>query len=138
MIAQNTAAPEVASVVQVGFADRVKDFFQVDKIVASLDLTQEKVLKIGIFAVVGFFLGFFLRKYGRSLFIALAGFVVLLIAFEYLQVISINWQVARTLVGLTPTDTIETVFQALLAWARSQVLPVSAGILGFIAGYKVG
>lgn len=120
------------------FADKVKDFFQLDKLAESLDLSTPKLIKMGAYAAVGFLLGFFLKKYGRSLFIVLTVFAALLYVLSYSDVITINWDQARDVIGLAPTETFDSILQTAWQYIQQQALLVICGLVGFIIGYKVG
>jgi uncharacterized membrane protein (Fun14 family) len=131
----------VANVAQVqveaqSFVDKLKDFFQVDKWMQSFDFSTSHLIKMGTYAVVGFLLGFFFKKYGRSLIIVVCTFAILLYALSYMSVITFHWDQARTIIGLTPQDSFETLLQGLWEYVQKQVALVVCLLIGFIIGYK--
>lgn len=119
------------------FAQRAKDFFQVDRLMESFDFSTSNLIKMGAYATIGFLLGFLLKKYGRSLIMALSVFAVLLYALSYVSVVTIHWDQARELIGLTAQDSFDSVLHALWASIQKQVVHVVCGLIGFIIGYKV-
>lgn len=118
------------------FVERMKDFFHVDKLMESFDFSTAHLIKMGSYALVGFLLGFFLKKYGRGLIISLSIFAVLLYALSYISVVTVHWDQARELIGFTAHDSVDSILQTIWAYLQKQVLLVVCALVGFIAGYK--
>lgn len=119
------------------FVDKIKEFFQFDKLMQSFDFSTSHLIKIGSYATVGFLIGFFFKKYGRSLLIVVGVFALFLYALSYLSVVTIHWEQARHLVGLAPQDSFETLLQAVWDAVQRQVASAVSLLIGFVIGYKV-
>lgn len=95
-------------------------------------------VEIGTCAGIGLLSGFLFKKYFKT-FIMTVFFGVLIIAMlDRLSLIHIDWEHARTMFGIQPTqEAFHNLFQAGYAWVKVNVQAVVSFSVGFIVGYKV-
>jgi len=104
----------------------------------SLDLTPVKMIEMGSYLGVGFFVGFLFKKYFRMFLIFSILLVGALWALAEFDLVIINWSNAQTIAHVTPQDTINSVISSYAQWIRQNVLIVVSGLIGFVVGHKVG
>lgn len=111
---------------------KVSSFF------SQMSLSANTFLQLGMYLVGGFIFGFLLKKYFSTVIFLLVLGLLLVLGFEYLQVITIDWTAFRSLLGLQEQMTIG---QLLTAWGtmiKDNLVPVISGLVGFIVGYRLG
>lgn len=105
--------------------------------ISSLNLNSSKIIELVIFLGVGFFSGFLLKKYFRYFLLSVIVVVVVALVLEHSSIIHIDWLKIREALGITPTDTIDSLFHVAVDWVKANALSTVIGLLGFIIGYKV-
>jgi len=103
-----------------------------------LDLSTTKILELLTYFGVGFFVGFLLKKYFKYIFIAILILGLGLFILQNSNVISIDWVKIRQLTGVSPEDTLGSLFQIYLDWIKQNLLIIITGFVGLLVGYKIG
>lgn len=103
-----------------------------------LDISTSKMLELLAYFGVGFFVGFLLKKYFKYIFIAILILALSLFVLQNINVVSIDWMKIRQITGVSPEDTIGSLFQVYLEWVKQNILIISTGFVGLLIGYKIG
>ncbi len=103
-----------------------------------LDLSTAKILELLTYFGVGFFVGFLLKKYFKYIFIAILILGLGLFILQNSNIISIDWVKIRQLTGVSPEDTLGSLFQIYLDWIKQNLLIIITGFVGLLVGYKIG
>ena len=104
----------------------------------SQNLNSKKIIEIFAFLGVGFIVGYFLKKYFKYVLLSLVVIIVAAFILDYSSIIHIDWIKIRQILGIAPTDTIDSVFNVAIDWIKANILVTIASIVGFLLGYKVG
>jgi len=113
----------------------------------NLDLKQlsEKIggnsseaVQAALYFGIAFAAGFFFKKYFKFLFACLVVSLVLIKAFEYNNLLAIDWAGFKNFVGMTKGMGINAFISAQLAWIKAHVLLFVAAVVGFLIGYRLG
>lgn len=116
--------------------DKIK--LKLESFARDLDLSWAKATEFGIAAFIGFIFGFAVKKYARHVIVYLLFFGIGLLLLQHLQVITIDFEKLKSLIGITPTENLEGTLSEYFEWAKSHILTVIIGGIGFGVGYKVG
>jgi uncharacterized membrane protein (Fun14 family) len=124
-----------------GFWQKIITTLHLDDLWNNIKNSQDTILYITIFAGIGIFLGFLLKRYG-SFFITFAlllSCIVILAQFDLLLV-SINWSKAYNLAGLPDSGvaTSESFFLMIWDWIKNNVPLAVSFVVGFLIGLKIG
>ncbi|OGB83935.1 hypothetical protein A3F66_02215 [candidate division TM6 bacterium RIFCSPHIGHO2_12_FULL_32_22] len=106
--------------------------------VNKLDLNSKKVIEILTFFAIGFSSGFLLKKYFKYVFISVLVVLLAVFLLENSGFIHVDWSKIRGFIGISSADTVDSVFNVIINWIKSNILLTISGALGFIIGYKVG
>lgn len=93
-------------------------------------------IQMGVFFAIGALSGYLFSKYFKTVFvwtICGLGFVA---ALEYAGLIAIDWNAVQGLIGVAPTENVDTLVQSWLMWAQVNMSLLVCGVIGFILGYK--
>ena len=93
-------------------------------------------MQMGVFFSIGCLSGYLFKKYFKTFFvwtICGLGFVA---ALEYAGLVTIDWNAVQGLIGVAPTENVDTLLQSWLIWAQVNMSLLVCGIIGFFLGYK--
>ncbi len=96
------------------------------------------VVEMTTFFAVGVLTGFLCKRYFKSALVWLLMSMVIVIVLDYVGVIAIQWDTIQGVVGTSPAQTLDTLFEQSIVWARDNVSVIISFIVGFVAGIKVG
>lgn len=128
-----SAAPAAAA---TGWWDGLKQ--HVADALNKINLSLADVTQIVVFFGIGFFGGFFLRKYGRFLLLLIIGFVLLFVLFDYFDFLMINWAHVQAVTGINPHCTLVQCWHGITGYVRVHLLASISTLVGFLIGYGVG
>lgn len=123
-----------------GLADSLKNNFSVDGIINQIVQSKELLLEVGLYGLLGFALGYLLKRYSGFI-VTLALVMVFLVVLNQFQLVTIviNWNKFYEYVGIQPalvsTDSLVAVGTE---WARTNVVIVASGAIGFLIGLRAG
>lgn len=124
-----------------GLLERLKHALSPDALVQRFNLTKSKLIEIGIYLIVGFIVGYLLKKYSKFVF-AVALSVLVLIILHQLDLISIttNWTKIQDLLGMHPIEPAEdgVLLTIFWEWIKSNVGLVLSFLVGFLMGIRLG
>lgn len=95
-------------------------------------------IEVGMFGAIGLLSGFLFKKYFQMFLVCTILGVGLIAGLDYFGMININWNNVHGIVGHVPAQNVDTIFHAMLAWMKMNVVLVSSFGVGFFAGFKVG
>ena len=104
----------------------------------SQNLNSKKIIEIFAFLGVGFIVGYFLKKYFKYVLLSLVVIIVAAFILDYSSIIHIDWVRIREILGIAPTDTIDSIFNVAIDWVKANIFVTVAAIVGFLLGYKLG
>jgi uncharacterized membrane protein (Fun14 family) len=104
----------------------------------SLHITWPLLWELAIIFVAGSVVGYVLKKMGKYLLIIGLCVAAILFLGEYLHVITIEWDVVRESIGLSPSITFKDLFSQLFSLVKKNIFQWASGFLGCIIGYKFG
>lgn len=105
---------------------------------SKLNITSSDVIRFVSCFGIGFLIGLFFRRYVKYLVMFLICAVLLLAVLQYFNIISINHEQIKTLLGFSQTATFESIAQTVLHKIRERAISVGCGVLGCLLGFKVG
>ena len=104
----------------------------------NLGIQYTMPVQAGICFVAGFLLGFIFKRYFKFLFVSVLFAGLLMVGFESLGVITIDWQAVKELIGwVSPADA-QSMASQLFEWVKNNSVAFIASLLGFLIGCKVG
>lgn len=105
---------------------------------ANLDASSYKIVEALTYAGVGFFIGFFLKKYAREVILCTVVLFVTLFLFDNFKLITFDWHKIRELTGISTSETVGSLFKDYYDWLRSHIVLMVSAFVGFLLGYKLG
>jgi uncharacterized membrane protein (Fun14 family) len=99
---------------------------------------QVNWMEVGMFGAMGLLSGFLFRKYFQLFVVCTILGVGLIAGLDYFGMIHIDWNAVNGMVGTTPTQNVDNIFQSAMAWMKVNVALITSFAVGFIAGFKVG
>ena len=124
------------SQVNQSWFDMIKEKLNIDEIKAYF--TDLSIAHIFLYFGSGFLSGFLFKKFGKYLIFTLIVGTALIYGLHYLQVISLDIERLRNLIGLNPNDTLDIVIRYYLDWILNHIVYSILCVIGFIVGYKIG
>lgn len=119
------------------WADTLKDKLSLEHIKEFL--STSRLLEMVVYFGSGFLLGFFLKKFGKWVALAITVFIILAILQQFdLISFGINWRKIHELSGLHIPAIDESLLSFYWAWIKDNVMAVLIMALGFILGLRVG
>jgi uncharacterized membrane protein (Fun14 family) len=131
----DTEIPETGGMLQ-----SVKERVNVDAVVEHIRQSKDIIIEVGIYAAIGFFTGYLMKRYS-SLLAMLVLFIGGLIILSKLEIIAvvINWDYIYQQLGMQPyLLTSDSMVTLGWEWARTNALLVSSAVIGFLFGLRVG
>lgn len=95
-------------------------------------------IEITTFFAVGILGGFLCKRYFKSALVWALMSVVIVVVLDYIGMIAIQWDTIQGVVGASPAQTFDRLFEETIVWARDNVPAVISLIIGFTVGIKVG
>lgn len=105
---------------------------------SKLNITSSDIIQFVSCFGIGFLIGLFLKRYVKYFVMFLICAALLLAVLQYFNIISINLEQIKILLGFSQTATFESIMQAVLIGIREHAIAVGCGILGCLLGFKVG
>ena len=96
------------------------------------------LIEITTFLCVGILACFLCKRYFKSALIWALMAVVIVIVLDYIGMVAIQWDTIKGVVGASPAQAFDRLFQQSVLWARDNVPALISFIIGFTAGIKVG
>lgn len=105
---------------------------------SKLNITSSDIIQFVSCFGIGFLIGLFLKRYVKYFIMFLICAVLLLAVLQYFNIIKINHEQIKILLGFSQTATFESIMQTVLIGIRVHAISVGCGILGCLLGFKVG
>lgn len=105
---------------------------------SKLNITSSDIIQFVSCFGIGFLTGLFLKRYVKYFIMFLICAVLLLAILQYFNIIKINHEQIKILLGFSQTATFESIMQTVLIQIRVHAISVGCGILGCLLGFKVG
>jgi len=102
------------------------------------NININKIIEIAAYFAAGFFIGFLLKRFGRVAFFSIVILFIALLLLDHFHVIQIDWIKIRDFTGISPEETVGSLFQSCFQWIKSNMGIVIGSLIGLILGYKVG
>ncbi|HEV2916347.1 MAG TPA: hypothetical protein VGW78_01225 [Candidatus Babeliales bacterium] len=125
---------------QTGALQSVKEKLNVDTIVNQIKDSKDTIIEIGLYAIIGFFAGYLIKRYSSflAMMMLFVGGLIVLVKFEIIAIV-INWEYIYQQLGMQPyllnTDTL---MPLAWEWARANSLLVASAVIGFLFGLRMG
>lgn len=124
-----------------GIINTLKENIDTQAIAQKLKISQDQLFDIGLFAGIGFLLGFFIKRYATYV-IAFGIFVTGLIVLSQFNMLSfhINWGEVYKILHI-PAGTavgVNNIATIVWEWARSNVIAASSFTISLLIGLKIG
>lgn len=127
----------VAQVAKPSLIESIKEIMQPEFIAQKIGVDKNVLIDIGLYASIGFILGFLLKKYSEyfiACVLVCAGLVILQ-QFDYIS-LSINTAKIDELLGI-PSMPGNDYGAFLLAWIKANVIASSSFAISFLLGLKI-
>ena len=128
----------MVSKAQTSWIEQLKETFDLGKLSASLDLSFNGFMHLLMYLCAGFFVGFFFKKFMYYLFMSCLISIGILYLFNILNIVVIDIVKLKSLFGISPTDTVQSLSALYLYWMKNNIPLIVSATVGFIIGYKVG
>lgn len=99
---------------------------------ASLDLSSDAVKKMGMYAGIGFAVGFVLRKFGTLIFFALLLTVLVLYGLSNTEFLSLDLEKLKLFLGFTHKANITNVVNFYWDWVTNHIPLAVSFCVGFL------
>lgn len=120
-----------------GMLEKLKEYADPKELQSRLGLSYENVIHVLTYGGIGFVAGFLFKKFGRLFVMSVVIVGAALLALSYLDMVSLNFDKFRSLLGISGADTVESVARHYYDLVRSNLLATVSGAVGFFIGYKV-
>lgn len=110
--------------------------FDTNGIINALKDMNFNWVQMGVFFAIGALSGYIFKKYFKTVFVWTVCGLGLIAALEYAGLIGIDWNAVQGLIGVAPTQNVDTVLQSWLVWSQVNMSLLVCGVIGFILGYK--
>lgn len=104
----------------------------------NLDTSTYKIIEAIAYLCVGFFAGFFVKKFAKEVILCLVILFFSLFLLDHFHLITIDWNKIREFTGISPADTIGELLKNYYAWLKLNIVLVISVVVGFLIGYKLG
>jgi len=102
--------------------------------------SKDLLLEIGMWACIGFFAGYLLKRYSGIIALLIL-FVAALAALNQIELITItiNWHSIYEFFGVQPAlATTDNLTTFVWDWTRSNIILVISAVVGFLVGLRIG
>jgi uncharacterized membrane protein (Fun14 family) len=104
---------------------------------ASTVASQNWVVQMGMWALLGFIIGFIIKYLGKPLFWLLVGVLLTLVLLQTLHVAVIDYRPIVQALGFAPEATLNDLGQALMQWITVHKGESLALGIGFLVGWQL-
>jgi uncharacterized membrane protein (Fun14 family) len=123
----------------MGLIETIKNSVKPEVVANKFGIDKNLLIDIGVYGVIGFIVGFLLKKYSEyfiSLVLLVVG-LILLQQFDYVVIVFNNPKIQEAL-GLQEIPINGSYGNLLWEWTRSHVVSASSLVVGFLVGLKIG
>lgn len=109
-----------------------------------LDTLQEKfntqpwVIELIVFGLGGFVAGFLIKNFGRMALIIAVVLLVATMVLHYTHVYDMPFEQLQLFLGVNEMGSVQDMLNAKMTWCQEHPVAVVSGIVGILAGWKVG
>lgn len=109
-----------------------------------LDTLQEKfntqpwVIELIVFGLGGFVAGFLIKNFGRMALIIAVVLLVATMVLHYTHVYDMPFEQLQLFLGVNEMGSVQDMLNAKMTWCQEHSVAVVSGIVGILAGWKVG
>jgi uncharacterized membrane protein (Fun14 family) len=121
-------------------ATTVKSNFSVDGIINYIVQSKDIILEMGLYGLLGFAVGYLLKRYSGFL-VTLALVMVVLVVLNQFGFVNIflNWNKVYEFVGVQPAlVSTDNLIAIGTEWARTNIIVVASAAVGFLIGLRAG
>jgi len=121
-------------------ATTVKNNFSVDGIINYIVQSKDVILEMGLYGLLGFAVGYLLKRYSGFLVTFALVMVVLVVLNQFgLVTVFLNWNKFYEYVGVQPAlVSTDNLIAVGTEWARTNVMVVASAAIGFLIGLRAG
>jgi uncharacterized membrane protein (Fun14 family) len=123
-----------------GMLSSIKEHMHVDTVVDQIRQSKDILIEIAIYASIGFFAGYLVKRYS-SLLVIIACCIVGLVVLSKFELVSVavNWNYICQQLGIQPALlNTESISVIAWDWARTNAMLVSSMVIAFLVGLRVG
>ncbi len=121
-----------------GWWDTLRETFSFEQLKERFNLSFNTLVEIVAYLGIGFIGGFLIKKYGRYVVCVVLVTGVCIWGLVYLKIITVDWVEAKAVLGISQTQTVESLWNIYSIWIKEHILAAASIILGFVIGYRVG
>jgi len=121
-----------------GWLDTLKQTFSLEELGKRFDLSLNNILEMSAYLGIGFISGFLVKKYGRYVVCAVLIAGLSIWGLEHLNIITIDWARAKDVIGVSDTQTVQSLWGIYIAWVKEHIFAAAGVVIGFLVGYRVG
>lgn len=126
---------------RTGLFEKIKDTLNPSNISEKLNLNRNRILEMGLYLIVGFVVGYLLKRYSKFVFYT-AFIIIFLLILTQLDLISlgINWAKLQSLFGFQPVEdsSASSVLASYWEWIKMNLAFVLSFTIGFLFGLRLG
>lgn len=131
---------ETPAAITPNLATTVKNNFSVDGIINYIVQSKDVILEMGLYGLLGFAVGYLLKRYSGFLVTFALVMVVLVVLSQFgLVTVFLNWNKFYEYVGVQPAFvSTDNLIAVGTEWARTNVMVVASAAIGFLLGLRAG
>ena len=125
----------------VAFAESAKKFWcdlDLKKWAEDVGGSSAEAIQAAIYFGLSLAIGYLFKKYFKLVFVCLLVSAFLIKALEFAQLLTINWDAIKSVLGITSSSDFNTSLNAWFGWIRGNLLLFISSVVGFLVGYKLG
>lgn len=88
--------------------------------------------------IIGFFIGFIAKSFGRALIYALVVIIVAGYFLHYFNLADFHIEKMKELLGITEIPAVDVALASLWQWMKEHIIMCVAAGLGFVFGWRLG
>ncbi len=121
-----------------GWWDVLRETFSLEQLSKRFNLSFNNLVEIAAYLSIGFISGFLIKKYGRYVVCIVLVTGACIWGLAYLKVITIDLMKAKAILGISETQTVESLWNIYGIWIKEHILAAVSIVIGFVIGYRVG
>lgn len=121
-----------------GWWDSFKEIFSLEYLKKKFNISLENITEAFIYCGIGFVVGLLFKKYFKYLVALILIVGVSMWFFVYLDIVTIDWDKAKAVLGISHTQTVESIWNVASVWLKEHILTTVATLIGFLLGYSFG
>lgn len=110
----------------------------IDTIKSKLIEMQEPLMQAGLYGLIGFLTGFFVKRYFQYVLISCIVVIAVYVVLDNFEAITVDWTKIQHMTGIDPDQSLSEVLASIISYLRVHWLTALLAVIGFAVGYSIG